>query len=340
MNIHVNANNLHTGGGNIILKDLISASKGFININFFFYVDPRFQIHDINYENITFTKIKIYKRFLTYFLIEKNSEKNDIIIYLTNIPPPAKHKCKTILLQQNRFVVDYHPLIDYPIKTKLQLYLQKILFLIHHKNTDYIVVQSETMSTILKKTINKNKIILIPYRNKEDKFYDSTNSQQILSDTFLYVASDAPHKNHKKLIEAWCFLAKDNIYPKLILTIDINTKLYRFINKKKEVYNLNIEVKPNLEMEEILNLYYQSTALIYPSLFESYGLPLVEARQYGLPVLASELDYVRDIMDPEETFDPNSPKSINRSVKRFLNKKDKKSDIVSPEDFINTVIEI
>ena len=96
-------------------------------------------------------------------------------IYLTNIPPLAKHKCKTILLQQNRFVVDYYPLTDFPIKTKLQLYIQKLFFLIHNKNTDYIVVQSEYMSSLLIKSgVYKNKIKIIAYKYKEDNLNKTT----------------------------------------------------------------------------------------------------------------------------------------------------------------------
>jgi len=45
---------------------------------------------------------------------------------------------------------------------------------------------------------------------------------------------------------------------------------------------------------------------------------LVEARQACLSVLASELDYVRDVLDPDQSFDPNSKVSIARAVKRFF----------------------
>ena len=89
-----------------------------------------------------------------------------------------------------------------------------------------------------------------------------------------------------------------------------------------------------------MDLYNHSTALIYPSLLESCGLPLVEAGQCKLPVLASELDYVRDILDPVETFDPKSAKSIARSLKRFLKIKEEKTKIVGANDFINSVIDL
>jgi glycosyltransferase involved in cell wall biosynthesis len=135
-------------------------------------------------------------------------------------------------------------------------------------------------------------------------------------------------------------LAKNSIYPKLTITIDENTNLHRFILKKVNAYKLNMEILPNMEREKIIMLYSSSSALIYPSLFESFGLPLVEANQYGLPIIASELDYVRDILDPEETFDPNSAKSIYRSVKRFLKINNVKTNVIEPAEFIKSVISL
>ena len=179
----------------------------------------------------------------------------------------------------------------------------------------------------------------VPTAERSRKVVLTINYQR-QNNTFLYVSSDDPHKNHKKLIEAWCLLSEEDIYPKLILTIDKNTSLHSSIIKKVEKNSLNIDIFPNLERLKILNLYKQSTALIFPSFFESYGLPLVEANHYDLPVIASELDFVRDILDPVETFDPNSSKSISRSVKRFLKIKEKKTEVVKPEVFIKSVINL
>ena len=196
------------------------------------------------------------------------------------------------------------------------------------------------MFDILDKTsIEKNKIRIIAYKSFDEDISNSLERKRS-KDMFIYISSDGPHKNHTRLIEAWRLLLKDNISVKLILTIDKHTKLYRYINNEIKANGLKIEIRSNLKRNEIINLYYQSTALIYPSLFESYGLPLVEAKQYKLPVIASELDFVRDILDPEETFEPNSSKSIYRAVKRFLKIQDKKTDIVTPVDFINEVIDL
>ena len=341
MNIFVNASNIHTGGGKVILNDFISATKFFNQINFKIYIDSRFNFTEFERKNVSFTKTKKRQRFLVCFEIEKQTHIDDIVIYLTNIPPIIRHKCKTVLVQSNRFVIDYFSLSGFSIVTKIRLYAEKFLFFINKNKIDYIVVQSDSMSSVLQnKGINKNKIFITAYKKIDEEENTKNLNYQRQNNTFLYVSSDDPHKNHKKLIEAWCLLSEENIFPKLILTIDKNTSLHNSIIKKVEKYGLNIDISPNLERLEILNLYKQSTALIFPSFFESYGLPLVEANHYKLPVIASELDYVRDILDPVETFDPNSAKSISRSVKRFLKIKEKKTDIVAPVEFIKSVISL
>ena len=340
MIIFVNASNIHTGGGKVILNDFISATKYFDQINFKIYVDSRYNSTEFERNNVSFNITKKKQRFLVCFEIEKQTHNDDIVIYLTNIPPIIRHKCKTVLVQSNRFVVDYFSLSGFSIVTKIRLYTEKLLFFINKNKIDYIVVQSDSMSSVLQnKGINKNKILIIAYKNIEEEKTKVLNYQR-QNNTFLYVSSDDPHKNHKKLIEAWCLLSKENIFPKLILTIDKNTSLHSYIIKKVEKNGLNIDIIPNLERGKILNLYKQSTALIFPSFFESYGLPLVEANHYDLPVIGSELDFVRDILDPVETFDPNSAKSISRSVKRFMKIKEKKTDIVAPVEFIKSVISL
>ena len=343
LRFYVNASNLHVGGGAVLLNDFIEATKSFPDNEFVIYVDARFNVPKIIKKNILFLTIRKTMRWSVCQLIERQTKENDIVIYLTNLPPIKKHLCKTILVLSNRFVVDGFSLSGFSIKTILRINIEKILFWLSNKNVDFIIVQSESMCSILKKKgIDENKIKIIAYKNKDKitkKKNPSTNYIQA-KNRFLYIASGDPHKNHKNLIEAWCLLSKNKIHPKLIITIDDNTDLHRFVLKKIEGYKLDVEIKPRLNRTEIIDLYSQSTALIYPSLTESYGLPLVEANQYGLPVLASELDYVRDIMDPEETFDPNSPTSISRAVKRYLKINDNKTVVVTPTEFIRSVIDL
>ena len=117
MNIYINASNIYIGGGKVILNDLVNCTKYYRNHNFVIYVDPRFKIKDFGRSNIMFKKIEKHVRFLVCFEIERKVKVNDIVIYLTNIPPIIKHKCTTVLVQSNRLVVDWFSLSGFSSNT-------------------------------------------------------------------------------------------------------------------------------------------------------------------------------------------------------------------------------
>jgi len=125
----------------------------------------------------------------------------------------------------------------------------------------------------------------------------------------------------------------------LCLTVDedVSPNLYAWIGEQKLHYGLKLESVGFIPHDQVRKLYTQAGALIYPSTFESFGLPLIEARQAGLPVLASELDYVRDVLDPEQAFDPESPLSIARAVKRFMGLNDEPLPLLNAADFMKSI---
>jgi len=137
---------------------------------------------------------------------------------------------------------------------------------------------------------------------------------------FVYVASGEAHKNHRKLIEAWRLLAEVGCRPSLALTLDVDAYpgLCRYIDQYVEDHSLAVVNLGTLPHDSVDILYRAAGAMIYPSTSESFGLPLIEAAQRGLPIVASELDFVRDVVEPVETFDPNSSVSIVRAVRRFF----------------------
>ena len=101
--------------------------------------------------------------------------------------------------------------------------------------------------------------------------------------------------------------------------------------------HLLIENVGLMTRQEIDRLYCESGALIYPSTLESFGLPLLEGAAAGLPILASELDYVRDVSVPVQTFDPRSPVSIARAVKRHMVVAELPPQPLSPVAFLQVI---
>jgi glycosyltransferase involved in cell wall biosynthesis len=119
---------------------------------------------------------------------------------------------------------------------------------------------------------------------------------------------------------AWIKLQQDGIFPKLFLTLSkvAYSDLVCWVDYQIKSYGLNIENLGLIQSSQINEIYQSGSALIFPSFTESLGLPLIEAREAGVDILASEMDFIRDVIDPVQSFNPFSPISIARAVKRYL----------------------
>ncbi len=69
--------------------------------------------------------------------------------------------------------------------------------------------------------------------------------------------------------------------------------------------------------------------MIYPSIIESFGLPLIESIEFNCKIIASDLDYVKEIVKPSITFNPFSILSISNSIDFAIENNDiKESKII------------
>jgi len=341
----VNAINVHQGGGKSLLLALLSAIPD--DVDLMLLVDKRIALDNNASKEIHIKYIKpsIISRIASERWLSKNVKPDDYVLCLGNLPPLFKVKGRVVLFIQNLHMGKRIKINGFGFYMKLRILIERFWLYNQIKNTDEILVQTPTMERVLELNQYDNiKVTVKPFlESAEDVFCEGTNSfenDDCSNRIFLYVASGGVHKNHRALIEAWCLLADEGIYPMLKLTLDAVefSALCEWINQKKIDYGLRLENKGFLEKEKISMLYKSVDALVYPSNHESFGLPLYEAMQVGLPILASELDYVRDAVDPGEVFDPASAMSIARAVKRFLKIKEKRQPLCSAKSFIRHVV--
>lgn len=212
-------------------------------------------------------------------------------------------------------------------------------------NASEFIVQTPTMKRLLEiKTQGRVQVRVLPFAARPSGYTRSVPKPETSKENefdFVYVASGEPHKNHIRLIEAWCLLAKEGIFPSLCLTLGETrfASLCKEIEVLRQSHGLYVTNAGELSHQAVLSLYTKAGAVIYPSTFESFGLPLIEARQAGLAVLASELDYVRDVLDPEQSFDPESSVSIARAVKRFMGREEQELPVLDAAGFLASILE-
>lgn len=145
----------------------------------------------------------------------------------------------------------------------------------------------------------------------------------VKGDYLLYVGTLQPRKNLNRLIEAFQLLSEEN--PQLSLVI-VGKKGWLYEQIFKKVKELGLEkrvVFTGFVPDEDLPTFYQKArCFILVSLYEGFGLPVLEAMAYGCPVVASRVSSLPEVAGRAGILvDPESTEDIARGIKEALKKR-------------------
>lgn len=329
------APNIHIGGGFSLLQALLSAPNFAAQ---WVQVDQRSkQQIQLPAEIIRhYVNRSVFSRLCAEWRLWRYTKANDVVLCLHGLPTLFPLRGRVVVVLQNRILVNRSAITGYPLRTKIRLLFERWMLRTFADHVDKFIVQTPSMARDTKMTLgNEINVVVLPFAATAKV---EINIQQHRQFDFIYVADGESHKNHATLLEAWQMLADRGMKPSLALTVPTESVLADKIKEFQKMHELNISNLGRLNTSEIHRLYQSCSALIFPSLTESLGLPLIEAVQYGLPILAPELDYVRDVVNPVQTFDPHSPVSIARAVRRFLGNPEPALMMGMPGDFLAGVL--
>ena len=330
------APNVHTGGGFVLLQAILRSWPS--DLPFFAWLDVRAQptldLPD-NFK-VEWVSPSFSSRLKSEINLANEGASNDRVLCFHGLPPLLRNRAKIIVFLQNRNYLGLVPLKDFTWRTRQRLRFEQMLTRKLIDRCSEYWVQTPSMARELKKVYGEKSFsVRVLAFSQSLPLID--RSEKVLWD-FLYPADGEAHKNHRSLVQAWVLLSQNGCKPSLALTLTLrDVSLIQWIEKQITAYGLSITILGHLPFDELVSVYGKSRALIFPSISESFGLPLIEARQTGLPILASELDFVRDVCEPVQTFDPNSPTSIARAVRRFIGEVDIPLNPVSPSEFLTAV---
>ncbi len=258
----------------------------------------------------------------------------DTVLCFHGLPPLLPNAARVVVFVQNRLNLAG----DGAGRRGGRTALKRLFFRGLSRNADEFVVQTPSMCRALKRCLGDRACKVLPFLDALPEGGASREAAKAFD--FIYVADGNPHKNHRTLLAAWVLLARQGIRPTLVLTLGVRDRgLAEEIEMAARGEGLAIHNAGSVTRQQVFALYRSSHALIYPSTAESFGIPLIEAGALGLPVVASELDYVRDVCTPRETFDPSSAVSLARAVQRFLESPAPVAPPGSAEDFLRGLLE-
>ena len=278
--------------------------------------------------------------FFELFRLEKRLQgelnKDSITLALTNRPPFKKLPGYVITVLMSAYAIE---IPDVPTsrmrkyKSQVQIWLNKFL----KKNTDAFLARSQETVDITRRVTGWN-TLYYPFMTERIELKRSLDAPRPRKEsaTFIYPADPQPHKNHKNLFAAFALLKRENIDAKLVITL--SDKEAKLIDPSYASHN--IEATGFVSEAELTERFKNADALIFPSLLESFSLPVIEARKFNLAIVASERHFVREQVDPEESFDPLSPDSIAGAVRRFVGQSPIK--VIRPDavDLLEYVVQV
>jgi glycosyltransferase involved in cell wall biosynthesis len=125
----------------------------------------------------------------------------------------------------------------------------------------------------------------------------------------LYPARPWPHKNHTRLFEAFALLRRERPELRLVLT---GGGTFPALPDGVEALGL-------VSGDELISLYRRAAALVFPSLYEGFGQPPLEAMACGCPVACSDVAALPEVVgDAARLFDPHDPQAIADAVGEVL----------------------
>jgi glycosyltransferase involved in cell wall biosynthesis len=201
--------------------------------------------------------------------------------------------------------------------------------------SDKIIVHSnkskEDMSDVLHVTKQKIEVIYAGVANEFNANIDYKKSLNFVKKLGIappYILANStshPHKNLQSLVLAFIQMAKNKKFKHNLVLIGIPGKAYTAINKLIMAEGLGKRVQFTnkwIKNTDLRYFYKLADVFVQPSLYEGFGLPLIEALAVGTPVVASKYSCIPEIVGPTQiTLDTKRPEILASSILSLLRNK-------------------
>ncbi len=149
----------------------------------------------------------------------------------------------------------------------------------------------------------------------------------INKDYILFVGTLQPRKNIERLIEAFSKLDKDM----LLIIVGKKGWLYEDILKAPHKFGISDKVKflDFVPDNELSSLYKNAVCFVLPSLYEGFGLPVLEAMKFGTPVITSNVSSLPEAGgDAAMYFNPEDSDDIAKTIKKVVEDKSLREEMI------------
>jgi len=198
------------------------------------------------------------------------------------------------------------------------------------KNTDIIfTISHNTKKDLIERYKVAEKNIFVTHLGVDQNVNRILSKDRIIKqDYILFVGDRKRYKNFNNFITGFSFsdYLKSNFKICLVGGEVFSKNEIMLIDQLRLKNNL-IHYYPS--ETELKNLYQFATCFVFPSKYEGFGLPSLEAMANGCPVVSSDTSIMKEICgSASEMFDADSPESIMYSMESVVNSKDRRDELI------------
>lgn len=178
--------------------------------------------------------------------------------------------------------------------------------------------------------IDRNKISVV--YNAVDQKFACVEDKGLSADKYLFtVSSIKVNKNFGVAVNAFKIIQKRIPDLKLYIMGDMNADSFRNMGNLIEECskNPNIKLLERVSDNDLIRYYSNAVAFIFPSLYEGFGIPVLEAQACGCPVISSNSSSLPEILgDSALMCDPNNTNEFANAVLKLVNHKSLKEILI------------
>jgi glycosyltransferase involved in cell wall biosynthesis len=220
-------------------------------------------------------------------------------------------------------------------------YARTSLWLAAHRSNRILTVSETSKSDILRRfRVPADKITVVYNAIDErlseappDEAFERVRIRYQLRDPFaLYAGNIKPHKNLERLIDAFDRLHRQPGFDGLRLVI-IGDEISKYQGLRRAVHrhklHKHVRFFGYVPVDTLSVLYRLASVFVFPSLYEGFGLPPLEAMASGTPVVTSNVSSLPEVVgDAAVLVDPYDPDSIADGMKQALTDSDLRDRLV------------